>query len=89
MFSKAKPFKFINIKSDGFESKLIYLRTLKADRKDSPSEERKESGEREKGKKERKKEGRNKQWEDSVYFRHNISWSFSLVLKKLSHLAIL
>lgn len=59
MFSKAKPFKFINIKSVGFESKLIYLRTLKADREDSPSEGRKEGKwgerEREEGKEERRK----------------------------------
>lgn len=58
MFSKAKPLKFINIKSDGFESKLIHLRILKADREDSPSEGWKEGkwGEKEGGKKGRKKE---------------------------------
>lgn len=87
MFSKAKPLKFINIKSEGFDSKLIHLQILKADREDSSSEGRKGRGERER--KERKKEGRNEKWEDSVYFRHDISWSFSLVLKKQSHLAIL
>ena len=82
MFSKAKPLQFINIKSDGFESKLIHLRIFKADREDSPSKGRKE------GRKEGREGGR-KKGKISVYFRHGVSKGFSLVLKYRSHLAIL
>lgn len=72
MFSKAKPFKFIIVKSDGFKSKLIHLTILRPigrtpQVKEEKNEWRKKGG--------RDREGRR---EDYVYSRNYVSRGFPL-----------
>jgi hypothetical protein len=83
----SKPIKCINIKSDGFESKLIHFRICKTNKecshvKDKREEERDRGRKRGKkgGKRGGKKEGGSKEGgrKDPVDFRHNFQEVFPL-----------